>query len=205
MRPALGMGLIRAAAVFGASPSPGSSSDPMRRRSSFPSALRSSGFPAVSSSLQFSASSGDVAAFSGPRSGARGCCGTPPPALAGVGAVGGTVCRGAIHGTDRPSRAGQRHAVGRAVGTASRLSPGKSGGRPRVRGPRITVYDVPAYPASGMTPRVPSLPDASVILRTSCAPSRSWPGAHRSRPALGRRIDSGPQEPVHLDDEATVS
>lgn len=31
------------------------------------------------------------------------------------------------------------------------LEPGKRGGKPRTRGPRITTYDVLEYPSSGMS------------------------------------------------------
>jgi len=37
------------------------------------------------------------------------------------------------------------------------IEPGKRGGKPRIRGMRITVYDVLEYPASGMT--VEEIPD----------------------------------------------
>jgi uncharacterized protein (DUF433 family) len=51
------------------------------------------------------------------------------------------------------------HSIGREVGVVMNyqdrisIEPGKRGGKPCIRGMRITVYDVLAYLASGMTER----------------------------------------------------
>lgn len=57
------------------------------------------------------------------------------------------------------------------------LEPGKRGGKPCIRGMRITVYDVLSYLAAGMTPQeiladFPSLTEEDILASLSYAAAR---------------------------------